>query len=802
MISELDNGGFDSSASDAAHQNLSPTVAPTASGAVRAGHSSIASSIAAPDIYFIRPTGDPVETRLFNRLPDKVREGLVETLHILGRIHRARSKSAQANYEAAQNNGRRGFSADSLLRKYYAYLAAWAQSSATAWQVLFDKAKAGPAHWNTDAPVGLPADFLEFWKTLCERNQRASAPAYRELLRIWRTGFAIDPATGTKKKLKSIPGYPDWQAGAPVPSGWSQANLSRYAPKRPEIIAARIGRDAAASLFPQVFKTRGRSGRNLVGIRVGQFYAFDDQEYDAKVNFPKSSRAMRPVGLNCLDIASACCIAWGMKPVLIDDDGTKKKGLQQYMPWLVAHILCNIGFLPSHSPSASSAQSAVKTHLLIEAGSATLSEDIIARIQSVTAGQVVVDKGQTKNTPSFPGLFEGASKGNPRFKAHLESFFNLVRNDFALLPGQVGLDRNHCPAETAGRDKYNNQLIRAAERLSPERAALLRLPFMDFHQFVQIAAELYNDINHRTDHQLEGWEKCGHVLQELSLCIPSSVSSVPSVVNSISQDQWLSMTPDQRHALEPFVSSRSRFLSPQEVWNRSANTLQKLSLDSVPALLGPDFGVERKVTGSYIEFDDQSLDTEPFRFPISNPQSEIRNPQLAHGERFLTYQIPFSPDTLILADAKGAFVGTLQRQNIPRLDDVDGIAASIKYQKKAEAELLAPGARRAIPLARAQVEMRQNNRAVFQGQAVTPAEIQSAADLRALHQKVNAAELLGSAGAPPADSGASPESSGLSELISSPDSIHRQSGSALTGTGAAGDEGEESPTLSTLSELL
>jgi hypothetical protein len=101
------------------------------------------------------------------------------------------------------------------------------------------------------------------------------------------------------------------------PSGWSQANLNRHAPSKFELAVARIGREAAAQFRRKVHTTRR-------GLAVGQFYLFDDLEYDKKVNFPGNRIATKPLGLCGLDLFSACFIALGFKPTLIDIEGAKK----------------------------------------------------------------------------------------------------------------------------------------------------------------------------------------------------------------------------------------------------------------------------------------------------------------------------------------------------------------------------------------------------------------------------------------------------------------------------------------------
>jgi hypothetical protein len=87
-------------------------------------------------------------------------------------------------------------------------------------------------------------------------------------------------------------------------------------------------------------------------------------------------------------------------------------------------------------------------------------------------------------------MFEGARKGNYRFKGAIESFFNLVRNETAMLPGQVGKDRDHSPEQMVGLERYNNQLLKAAAELKPEEAARLKFPVLEWNEWTGRAMSL------------------------------------------------------------------------------------------------------------------------------------------------------------------------------------------------------------------------------------------------------------------------------------------------------------------------
>jgi hypothetical protein len=114
--------------------------------------------------------------------------------------------------------------------------------------------------------------------------------------------------------------------------------------------------------------------------------------------------------------------------------------------------------------------------------------------------------------------------------------------------------------------------------------------------------------------------------------------------------------------------------------------------------------------------------------------------------KFLTYHSPHNPDRLILTDAKGRFVATLDRQTAFCRADADRARAELGAARKEEAARLAPIVARATPVIQARAQMHRHNLQVLDNQPITPAEIQSAQDLRAhykAHGKQAIADALG-----------------------------------------------------------
>lgn len=431
----------------------------------------------------------PIADRAFYAsLPVKVRNETDLWTDIMARVFAAEKPLAEIAAQARMLTGRKGFSAINIRTKYYLF------KHSENWRCLVNHSKIGRAR------VALPEKFIQHWQACCERNQRASRPAWRAMIEEWKGGAEM-PGYDRNSKLeignleRENGLYPPAGIGG-IPDGWSYRNLLKYAPTPYELGVARIGRSAAANYRPLVYSTR-------VGLQPGQFYFFDDLEHDIKVNFIGINRkAMRPLELCCMDLFSACKVAFGMKPT-IEDDGIKQKLKEREMRFLLAYVLTRIGYRPEG------------TTLGVEHGTAAIREDLEKILHDASDGAIAVSRSGIEGAAAL--VYEGRGKGNFRFKAGLESSHNLFHNELAALPGQMGKDREHSPEELHGREKNNNALIKALAFLPAERGALLRMPFLEFHAFMTLAGHVYEKINGRDWHDLEGWVEAGLLAHEFRL---------------------------------------------------------------------------------------------------------------------------------------------------------------------------------------------------------------------------------------------------------------------------------------------
>ncbi|MEK9753261.1 MAG: hypothetical protein VW338_08635 [Rhodospirillaceae bacterium] len=619
---------------------------------------------------------------LLANLPAKVREEVHDKLHALRWMHGEANKTLAAKTMAAHWSGRRGFSAKSLRTLYYAVLS-------EGWRAAVDRKKAG-AHWMNTDKATLPAATIQHWKSLCERNQRKCKPAHRALIRqwvLWRNGDITQAVPGYK-----VPPAPEPATG--LPSGWTYKNLIRHRPSNFELTAARIGRTAAAKHRPGVYTTR-------VGLAVGEVYQFDDMWHDFQVAVLGQKGARRLLQFHCLDLFSGCNIARGCKPVLENEETGKMEHLKEAeMLFLVAHILGTMGYRSQG------------TTLVVEHGTAAIrpeQEELIARL---TNGKVTVARSGIGGQSAHAGFFNGASKGNFKFKAALESLGNLIHNETAdalLLPGQTGsMAQLNKPEELVGRDRYHKTLMKAMAALPAERAAKLKLPFVEFNEAVWIVEEIMDRINKRTDHDLEGWQEAGLTRTEIR-----THASLPWMDSG----RLLELPEQKRAATLALCDTRVRKLSPFEVWSAGQKQLQRLPDHSVALLLGTKFGREVTVRKHLLEFNDATIAPAPLRYDAT---------QLPDGEKFNVVVNPMQPDKAHLFNAKGAYLGAVARWQTVSRKDEEGLRRAMGQALKAEAELLKPVALRGAKLIKQRLEMHQHNAAVLAGGPLTIEEKQHA----------------------------------------------------------------------------
>lgn len=551
---------------------------------------------------------------------------------------------------------------------------------------LVDRRKAGRHWWLSQAPT-LPPEFLADWRGRVMAHQRCDKRAWQALVADWRAG-------------KPVPGYsasPPADEITGLPAGWSYENLRRYRPSKFAKALSRTGRFAASHLRPTVPLTRA-------GLRPGQMVEFDDHHFNVHVTFPGNAacrKALRPSGFFGRDVLSAKWVAWCFRATTWSETTDAKKTLtERDFFWLLVTYLRDVGWRLDTG-----------TTFVVESGTAAVSNDFAERLQLASKGKTSFLRSYPTDTPPLPGLFAAQSRGNYRLKAGLESQFGDVDDHLAHLPGQSGIDRWDCPEELYGRLRWSEKLILAMTALPPNLARLVQLPFVAFPDFVTAALAAFDLLDNRADHTLEGWTRCGHVVNEWRV--------------SATHDQWLSedsllaLDPVQRAAVNAHLRAtpslwRTRLLSPAEVWSRrDAQNFARLTDDLVPLVLGPDCATPRRVSDDfYLTLQDQQSDPEPLHY-VARARTRTGPVWLEPGAEYLVFACPFRPDKVWVCDRAGRYLGTCDREIRAPKADQPAVRAKDREIRALTAELMAPILRDARATARRAADEAASNLSVF-----------------------------------------------------------------------------------------
>lgn len=572
------------------------------------------------------------------------------------------------------------------------------------WRAILDKRAAGPSAlggtaWKRqdESQMNLPPAAVRHLKKLFGDNKRASKTAARAFVRQWETWAKGDHSA-------RIPGFEQCPAAGPwgVPVGWSPRNLMRYLPSKFELAAERRGQSyAVGKRGPQIFSTRA-------DLWYMSHVMLDDVWHDNFVLFQRQG-ICRVLELDALEVFSGALVFWGTKPRLKRADGTFDTALAQYVPLCLAGLLSREGY------------AARGTEILAEHGTAAVSERVEELLDKASGGLITVRRsGITGEEQAVIG-WRGQGKGNPRFKALLESHHSLKHNELAMLPGQTGLSRETRPEFTHGMLEADDDLLRAAQALAktnPARAAQLRFRLLDYHSaFCPLLMEIYRLINARDWHKLEGWEKiAGNVLTEYRLA--------PTTEAWLNEDDFRQLPEFSQNALiaaaaEDKRYARARRLAPCDVQRRERPTLVKLPLWAVAELIGPEFGREMKVEGAYFNLiSDNEIDTEPLRFESAIVDANGLRQQLPDDTYWCVLN-PFDPARVFVHDAGRRFLGVARRENRISRTDAEQLRSAYKGQAKRLAELTAPLIQRHEADIRAETaRLKNNSNALRQSQAL------------------------------------------------------------------------------------
>ena len=566
-----------------------------------------------------------------------------------------------------------GVSVKTAARKYYAF-----KTSGCDVRSLVNRAKV------PDVESALTPEFIEWFKALAEKNQRKNRPAHRKFCHLWKSGA-------------QIPGLDNSLPRHCLPPGTGYDNIQKRIRDAFATTAMRNGLGmAVAKCGPKIFSTRA-------GLWYGSHLMIDDMWHDNFVVFGR--QIVRVLELDCMDVFSGYLVTFGCKPRYRRDDGTFDNLKEKFARLITASVFYHEGF------------SERGTEILAEHGTAAISERMKNILFDRSGGKICVrESGITGEEQAVIG-WRGQGKGNPRFKAALESIRNLKHNELAMLPAQTGRNVESRPEYTHG------QLVQCAEELkamavlavkNPLRARQLKLNLLDYHaDFLPLLMDVYAVINSRDWHDLEGWHAAGNMAIEYRMS--------PTAENWLTDGQFSELPAVSRELLLQTAQADPRFirqrkLSPAEVRARDGRNLVKIPPFVVCELLGDDCAREdMTVKGAYFnEFSDQELAPEPLLFESRIITPEGREEQLSDG-KYTCFVNPFDLDQFFVCDARKRCLGMAPRVTRVDRNDADALRRQFGHRSQRIAELKQPLLARHAQTVRDEIKRLEHNTAVLTG---------------------------------------------------------------------------------------
>lgn len=534
--------------------------------------------------------------------------------------------------------------------------------------------------------VGLESnqEFRDHWTSLVLSNRRKTAPAYRALFAQLAGGMRI-PGVGDWRDVWAadhggIRPAPDMQCPykpyTDTPKGWSAASLARLAPGKYALAAARQGTMAATMAYiPDVPRTR-------VGLALCQCVQIDDMWHEVKVEFAGNKRAQRVAEFAMIDVLTGFAFGWLPKPVRERDDGTLEVLRSEWVRYLIAHLLCNVGI-----PEAGCL-------IMGERGTASADAALRQTLADVSGGKVRFGAGGMLSTPLARGLFDGRPKGNPRYKGLREGFNALLKNELGALRGHMGGGRGREPEDAYGMEKDDARLrsiATALEQTRPGALSRMRLPYMPYSDFLEFARLAYDQLNNRTWHEMEGWDECGFIAGEWRPTADSPWLPIGALEK---------MEPPRAAAFRNLIDSgamdyRTRRMSPAEAWASRAGEIKTVGDFAAPLILGDGLArVCRCDDKLQMAFRDE---TTLRRLVVAGVLDG--GATLERGKSYRVWVNPLASHKAYVADEGGRYLGTAPVQIPFNHDDEQGAHRALGIRQQAiaaERKEMAPYIRRRV----------------------------------------------------------------------------------------------------------
>jgi hypothetical protein len=510
------------------------------------------------------------------------------------------------------------------------------------------------------------------------QNQRKTRPAYRSLFHDYLIpGKEEIPGYGTWREI-----YRDEFPNCPVPEacpyfpetftprGWSYQHLNNCKPNNYAIQHARVGRGKAKSNLPSVPATR-------VGLEVGQYRMWDDMFIDLEVILPGVNKtAMRPIQLGCLDVFSGF-YSYGVLCRQFDYVTQTRRSIREedFLLFYCAQLR-TVGYRKDGTVE------------IFEHATANVGSEFAKQLSIHTGGAITIERSGYLNTPFFKGMADATPRGNPQFKASIESIHNLLHNELAALKGQIGKDWESCPERYYGDTKRANLLIPALAAVmaeNPDLAERMRLPFVTFSDFQRFNNLYLDRVNNRRHHRLQGFHDAG--LTRTFFRLYNGAPWLP--LDEHYRDAHAEMKTAIEAACANPENRRVLPMTPKEAFLQGRENLIQYPAWGMPDLLPESCRFTATVKQDHtFKLDRKELGPDPIQYYSLLTRSDGSEIILHQSSRaYICHLNPLNPGEMFVSDTDGAFLGVAKQIQRHCRADMDGIRKNLGEVRHIESQL-------------------------------------------------------------------------------------------------------------------
>ena len=455
------------------------------------------------------------------------------------------------------------------------------------------------------------------------------------------------------------------------PVGWSYSNLMRYMPKKDVRAARTCGVQAMRKFNPRMPQDRAGIAGAMSVITM------DDVKLDVFAWRPGVERAMRPAGLGVMDVKTGMIVNFVLIPPVEREDGTICGINGEWRRYEWAQILCGIGiseggvtFLAEHGTAGMDDRMVREINAILGPGPITDGPDE----QNPWADPnglrppehgvwLVVLRASTSGAPVMQGLFRERARGLSNHKSLIESAWNKFHNVMAAknLPGPSGKDRDHAPQDQEGWEREDRALIETAAVLArkcPEAVEKLHEAStvgLSYNEVCKATSEVIETMNHRREHDLQGWTECGYTVPVVEfggsvVSVSDAARAMAPMFPEASFDELLKRATAQAKAVR---------MSPAEAWAKqtAAKPLKRFSPFVATQILGESLA-QRVTVDSHIQFTATDHFSKKKLLYSARLEQEDRTPLfLAEGTELKVWVNPAKPDYALVSSEDGVFLG-------------------------------------------------------------------------------------------------------------------------------------------------